>query len=538
MNPLSGALRSLSRRLARTLIISSVLGLSIAVLVATVAGVQASQDNTQGLVDNVKNSTATLVADVDAATAELVANVDSNIEGLVERIEARTAESVAAITKATDEMVAQVEAGANQTINIAQMSETQINVGSGRGGAVSDSDIAYISTLSNIEAVIPTYSFRMGGTGDPRAQDWDYILQGVPLDNALLDDYFLLPSSIVEGRALRETDTSGVMISIGLLEFFDYPEIGDTIYLKDIPFTLVGTFYSQSPMEEKAVFLDWKIARDFGVRYGSSETTPSGPGGGFQIQIGQSLSLSVYVDSVDNLNTVAAAIEDYNSTLSVRTPSDTQGGFQGGFNENIVITQEQQITMIKQQAAQQISTIQANADAQITEMQTSVADQKAQTTADAEAQKAQAQSAADAQVTALVADQQKIESMGILISIIAAVAGILIIFGIMFYTLRERTREIGVYKALGFSNLQATFKFMFEGTFIGLFGGVIGILLALFSYSLLVDTMFHIENAGLLPVAYLLIGLVLAVAVATLGSLYPAWQASRISPLVALKNDK
>ena len=194
--------------------------------------------------------------------------------------------------------------------------------------------------------------------------------------------------------------------------------------------------------------------------------------------------------------------------------------------------------MIQQQAAQQISTIEANAAAQITEMETSVADQKAQTQSDAQAQKEQAQTAASSQITALEADQSRIESMGLMISVIAAIAGILIIFGIMFYTLRERTREIGVYKALGFSNMQATLKFMLEGSFVGLFGGVIGILLALFSYSLLVDTLFHIENVGLLPVSYLLIGLALAVAVATLGSLYPAWQASRISPLVALKNDK
>jgi hypothetical protein len=172
MNLFAGAFRSISRRLVRTLLIGTVLGLSVAVLVSTMAGVQASQKNTQGMVDDVKSSTAELIAGVDATTAELVANVDDNIAQMAAMVQERTAEAVTAITKATDEMVEQVKAGAAQTINMAGLSEKQINVMSGsRSGAVSDNDIASITALNNVDAVIPTYSFRVGGTGDPRLQD-------------------------------------------------------------------------------------------------------------------------------------------------------------------------------------------------------------------------------------------------------------------------------------------------------------------------------------------------------------------------------
>ena len=51
MNLLAGAFRSISRRLVRTLLIGTVLGLSVAVLVSTIAGVQASQKNVQLVVD-------------------------------------------------------------------------------------------------------------------------------------------------------------------------------------------------------------------------------------------------------------------------------------------------------------------------------------------------------------------------------------------------------------------------------------------------------------------------------------------------------
>ena len=208
------------------------------------------------------------------------------------------------------------------------------------------------------------------------------------------------------------------------------------------------------------------------------------------------------------------------------------------FNTVIQATQADQIQQIQRQATQQIAQAQASATAQLTDMQTSVATQKAQTQADAQKQKDAAQTAANSQITSLQSDQSRVDSMGMLISIIAAVAGTLIIFGIMFYTLRERTREIGIYKALGFSNMQATIKFMLEGSFIGVLGGILGIVLAMLSYSLLVNNLLKVDNTGSLPVSYLAMGLGLAIGVATIGSLYPAWQASRISPLVALKNDK
>ncbi len=550
MNLLAGAFRSISRRLVRTLLIGTVLGLSVAVLVSTIAGVQASQKNTQSMVDGVTNSTADLIAGVDANTTKLVANVDACTQSLVDKINKRTQEIVDAINTSTAAMVAQVQAGANQTIGLAGMSATQIMVmSSSKSGAISDSDITAISALSNIKAVVPSYSYRVGGTGDPRTQDWDYILQGVPLDNALIKSYSLLPTVIIEGRALNSTDANGVMISSDLLTYFGNPDIGATIKLKDVSFTLVGIYYPQNVSDQKTIYLDWKAARDFAVKYPSTDTAqtviPIGPGGfggggtgGLVIQVGQSLSLRVYVDSTDNLNTVAAAIESYNKNLSVRTPNDTMGGNGGQFNTVIQATQADQIQQIQRQATQQIAQAQASATAQLTDMQNSVATQKAQTQADAQKQKDAAQTAANSQITSLQSDQSRVDSMGMLISIIAAVAGTLIIFGIMFYTLRERTREIGIYKALGFSNMQATIKFMLEGSFIGVLGGILGIVLAMLSYSLLVNNLLKVDNAGSLPVSYLAMGLGLAIGVATIGSLYPAWQASRISPLVALKNDK
>ena len=96
-----GAFKSVSRRAFRTILISFILALSVAVLISTIAGVQSSEESTKQIVDEAKTSTAALIADVEASTAALTAD-----------IETRTVELVANIEAATQEMVADVIEGA------------------------------------------------------------------------------------------------------------------------------------------------------------------------------------------------------------------------------------------------------------------------------------------------------------------------------------------------------------------------------------------------------------------------------------------
>ena len=55
--------------------------------------------------------------------------------------------------------------------------------------------------------------------------------------------------------------------------------------------------------------------------------------------------------------------------------------------------------------------------------------------------------------------------------IIAVAATSLIVLVVMLYTVRERTKEIGTLKAIGFSNLNIMSQFMVEGVILSLIAG-------------------------------------------------------------------
>ncbi|HEX76795.1 MAG TPA: ABC transporter permease [Dehalococcoidia bacterium] len=109
--------------------------------------------------------------------------------------------------------------------------------------------------------------------------------------------------------------------------------------------------------------------------------------------------------------------------------------------------------------------------------------------------------------------------------------------------MRERTKEIGTLKALGFSNWNVMQQFMYEGLYIGLIGGAIGLGIAAVSASVFSTWLFNTgETLGTsvstaVTMEAMLLGLGVAAIAGAVGSLYPAWRASRVSPMEALRNE-
>jgi putative ABC transport system permease protein len=133
---------------------------------------------------------------------------------------------------------------------------------------------------------------------------------------------------------------------------------------------------------------------------------------------------------------------------------------------------------------------------------------------------------------------------------VAAVALLVAALGIantMLIGVLERTREIGIMKAVGGSEAQLQLVFLLEGACIGLVGGGLGLLLAwagsfpgdawmrsLVSRDLRVELK---ESLFVFP-AWLVAGAWLfAVLVTTLAALYPARRAARVSPVEALRHE-
>ena len=144
------------------------------------------------------------------------------------------------------------------------------------------------------------------------------------------------------------------------------------------------------------------------------------------------------------------------------------------------------------------------------------------------------------------------------IEIVVAVAGAIIFF-IMLYTVRERTREIGTFKALGASNMAVLAQFMLEGIMLSLIAGIVGVAIGVFSASSLANLLLPhptqavtsaISSDGIsiptsastaisvtLTPELVLFGLGVAVLLGALGSLYPAWRAARTRPAEAMRDD-
>ena len=117
----------------------------------------------------------------------------------------------------------------------------------------------------------------------------------------------------------------------------------------------------------------------------------------------------------------------------------------------------------------------------------------------------------------------------------------------MLMSVLERTREIGIMKAVGADNRHLQFIFLFEGALIGLLGGVIGLLLAwAASYPadswvrsmVLRDIKIDLKGSiFVLPTWIAVTVLFFTVLVTTLAALYPARHAARIDPVSALRHE-
>jgi putative ABC transport system permease protein len=114
-----------------------------------------------------------------------------------------------------------------------------------------------------------------------------------------------------------------------------------------------------------------------------------------------------------------------------------------------------------------------------------------------------------------------------------AIVGGLGLMGTMSINVIERTREIGVMRAVGASDGSVIQVFVVEGIFIGLLSWMVGVVLALPIGKLLSDAV----GVAFLeaPLSYTfstkgtLLWLAIVVVLASLASILPAWNASRLS---------
>ena len=120
------------------------------------------------------------------------------------------------------------------------------------------------------------------------------------------------------------------------------------------------------------------------------------------------------------------------------------------------------------------------------------------------------------------------------IASISLVVGGIGIMNIMLASVTERTREIGVRRALGAKRRDIVTQFLVESVTLTTVGGVLGILIGLLVPSLV---SWVLKLTTIITLSTLALPLGMAVGVGLIAGLYPAMRAARLDPIVALRHE-
>jgi putative ABC transport system permease protein len=120
--------------------------------------------------------------------------------------------------------------------------------------------------------------------------------------------------------------------------------------------------------------------------------------------------------------------------------------------------------------------------------------------------------------------------VGIGIAALSLLVGGIGIMNIMFVSVKERTKEIGIRKALGARRWVILSQFLFEAIIIALIGGMIGLVLTTLLVGVVNKFFVASMSAGLV-----LIALLVSVAVGIISGIVPAGQAAKLDPIEAMR---
>ncbi|MCL5876308.1 MAG: FtsX-like permease family protein [Candidatus Bathyarchaeota archaeon] len=474
MGIISRALRNLSRRKVRALLVIVALSISLSIMVSIPAGLMANQESTSAMANNLGNTITQTSQSINETLSQIDVSMSSNFAGFgFSQAATPTPNTSGRNGGSTSDVTGPQNFG-----GFGGAGGGQFGGASGTASPMNQSlysDIADISGVAAVEEILTASQGSSNQTTTFMGRTFttlitDYTIQGIPLISELVDGYTVLPTNITAGRNLQAGESGGVLLSQNNSKFFDVG-VGDEVKIVNETFTVVGIYSPSSTENIQSLYMNLSDAQRI-----TNNT-------------GYITSLKVFTTSSELVDTVASSISSLHSELTVTTQQDRLNQLQ------------QQQSLYEEALASAQSSLAATEATAIQEI------------------------------------------------IVVVAATSLIVLFVMLYTVRERTKEIGTLKAIGFSNKVVMGQFLIEGLLLSTIAGVVGIAIAAFAAPTLsslllptVGTQMGFVNVGnatsstvTLSTTLMLEAMGVAVLLGVVGTLYPAWRAAKIRPAEAMK---
>jgi putative ABC transport system permease protein len=488
MGIINRAIRNISRRKIRALLVIIALGFSMAIMISIPAGVLANQETANNLASNLSNTITETGQSINQTLTQIDCSLASDFAGFG----FRPPDSVSSIPDQFGQRIP-------PTGGSGGFDPSQFGGGGGIGGGIPGqfgggafgggqanpmNESLYTdinNSISGVAAVEPILQASEGSNETISMMGrtftrmlTEYTIEGIPLTSNLIDNYPVLTTNITAGRNLQAGESGVVLLSENNSAYFD-AGVGDTISVLGQDFTVVGIHGTTSVSDRLTLYMNLSDAQAV-----TNNT-------------GYITSLRVFAQSSDVVTQVASSISSLHSELTVTTGQER-------------LTQLQAVQSTYNTALE-------NAQASIGATQATAFEE---------------------------------------IIVVVAATSLIVLF-VMLYTVRERTKEIGTLKAIGFSNKTVMGQFMLEGILLSLIAGVVGIAIGTIAAptisALLLPSvnLFGNQGAGIARAASLttttasvnlelvLIAFGASLLLGAVGSLYPAWRAAKIRPAEAMK---
>ena len=499
------AFRNISRRKIRALLVVIALGFSLAIMISIPAGIAANQKTTQTLTNNLSDA----IAQTQQSLNRTIAQTEESINQTLTQIDCSLTPSapqgfgfspdIGNFSGQIGQFGGSPPADFNFTPGQFGRGSTPGEFGAGAfgGGGSNPMNQTYYADIADVAGVTAVAPVLQASEGHNVTVDNPF---GGRTFARMIADYVIegipLTSNLVDNYPILPTNiTSGRNLQAG--------DVGKVL-LSENNSALFGAAVGSTVSI---------LGEDFEVVgiHGSSGVSDRlilymnlSDAQAITNNTGYVTTLHVYVNDATEVTNVASAVSVLHPELDVTTA---------------------------QERLEQLQNLQSTYQTQL---------ENAQSTYESQVQNAQA--------TMNQTNMQAFQEIGV-----AVVATSLIVLFVMLYTVRERTKEIGTLKAIGFSNRSVMSQFMLEGVLLSLLAGVVAIVIGSVAAPLLssvllpsvspVANLFGVRAvtattptaAASLSPELMVTTFGVAVLLGAVGSLYPAWRAAKTRPAEAMR---